>query len=72
MTCTQCSGSHGLAASEAPWGQDLPLSTTAFIRGLLLKKIQQPRPPQRHGEVGSKGAAGCTKDDETWVPVSVP
>lgn len=25
--CTQCSGSHGLAASEAPWGQDLPHHT---------------------------------------------
>lgn len=56
MMCTQCSGSHGLAASEAPWGQDLPLTTpTPFICGLLLKKTQQPRPPQRHGEVGSKG-----------------
>lgn len=72
MTCTQCSGSHGLAASGVPWGQDLPLTTaTPFVRGLLLKKTEQPGPPQCHGEVGHsasslsgqrKGrAAGCSE-----------
>lgn len=72
MTCTQCSGSHGRAASGVPWGQDLPLTTaTAFVRGLLLKKTEQPGPPQCHGEVGHsasrlsgqrKGrAAGCSE-----------
>lgn len=75
MTCTQCSGSHGLAASEAPWGQDLPLTTaTPFVRGLLLKKTEQPGPPQCHGEVGHSSsslagqrrgqAAGCTEANQ--------
>lgn len=78
MTCTQCSGSHGLAASEAPWGQDLPLTTpTPFTHGLSLRKAQQPGPPQRHGEVGvspsslarlRRGAAGCTEGSETLGP----
>lgn len=78
MTCTQCSGSHGLAASEAPWGQDLPLTTPIpFTHGLFLRKAQQPRPPQCHGEVGvsptslarlRRGAAGCTEGSETLGP----
>lgn len=78
MTCTQCSGSHGLAASEAPWGQDLPLTTpTPFTHGLFLRKTQQPGPPQCHGEVGvsptslarlRRRAAGCTDGNETPGP----
>lgn len=78
MTCTQCSGSHGLAASEAPWGQDLPLTTpTPVTHGLFLRKAQQPGPPQCHGGVGvsptslarlRRGAAGCTEGSETLGP----
>lgn len=75
MTCTQCSGSHGLAASEAPWGQDLPLTSACTLHtdsSLRKRSARGSRHlPLKPGQA-AKGAAGHTKGDEPWVPQSVP
>lgn len=79
MTCTQCSGSQGPAASEAPRGPG-PAPDRCPRPSHVDCSLRKPSGRCRHlsvmGEVGPphlpgqavKGAAGCTKGDEPLGP----
>lgn len=67
--CTQCSGSHGQAASEVPWGHDWPLTKAHTPPTWTCPSGGPPQPSAAWGHGPSLPAQpGCAKSNEPLGP----